>query len=214
MRTIRTIIIASLLLSAALPAAEERPGSIIGTVIDVESRSPVAAATVSVLGTSFTVKTAVDGQYRIDGVPEGFYQVKAEAASYTAQVLNNIYVGEGNGKVTAFFSLTPTESTKESGEVDVQPTPIQPFVAPHYPEQARKKGIEGTVYVKMLVSEKGVVKNAQVIQSDAEILNKASIDAAMKWRFTPGAKNGKAVSTWIVLPFKFKLGPEEGQPKK
>lgn len=213
MKRTASIFTALLLLFTFLPAAGDSPGTVIGTVIDVETRAPIASATVSLMGTGFTAKSGRDGQFRIDGIPEGFYQVKAEAASYEPHVMNNLYIGGGSGKVTAFFTLASAERTKEAGEVDVQPSPIQPFIAPKYPEEARKKGIEGTVFVKMLVSEKGEVKNAQVIQTDAEVLNQASIEAAMKWRFTPGGKNGKPVSTWIVLPFKFKLNPDDVKPK-
>jgi outer membrane biosynthesis protein TonB len=44
-----------------------------------------------------------------------------------------------------------------------------------------------------------------IIKSDNEIFNQPSLDAAMKFEFIPAAKNNKAVSMWVVVPFKFKL---------
>lgn len=205
-----TIFFASLL---PVGAAAANDGILIGTVIDAESRQPIAAAVISILGTNYTTRTGKDGQYRIDGLPEGFYQIKAEAPKFDHQIKNNVYVGAANDKVSLFFTLFGKGTAREAGEVDEQPSPIQPFISPKYPDDARKKGMEGTVFVKLLVSERGDVKQTEVVQSDAEIFNQASIDAAMKWRFTPGKKNGVPVATWVVLPFKFKLDTDETKKK-
>ncbi|MBI2430346.1 MAG: TonB family protein, partial [Ignavibacteriales bacterium] len=176
-----------------------------GTVIDLDSREPIGAAKVSILGTNFSATTSKDGQYKIEGIPDGYYQIKAEADKYESKVENNVQIYRDIQPRSIFFTLSQKSSLKEIGEVEKQPDPIYPPVWPVYPKEAREKGIEGVVYVKMLVNEKGVVEKAVVEQSDAEVFNKSSIDAAMKWRFKPALQKGTPVSTWVVLPFKFKL---------
>lgn len=201
----RFVILAMVFTCFAFGEVQEKKGAVSGTVIDMDTREPIASAKVTILGTDFSVRTAKDGQYKIDGIPDGFYQIKAEADAYEAKIENNVQIYYAPHPRSVFFTLTKKSSLKEIGEVDRQPDPINPPVWPVYPKEAREKGIEGTVYVKLLVNDKGTVEKAVVEQSDAEIFNKVSVDAAMKWKFKPALKQGSPVSTWIMLPFKFKL---------
>lgn len=76
---------------------------------------------------------------------------------------------------------------------------------PVYPDIARRAGITGKVYVKVLIDKEGKPKKAVIIKSDAEVFNEAAIEAAMKCAFTPALQNNKPVSVWIVIPYKFTL---------
>ncbi|NJD22923.1 MAG: TonB family protein [Melioribacter sp.] len=76
---------------------------------------------------------------------------------------------------------------------------------PEYPEVAKRAGITGKVFVKVLVDKEGTPKKAIVIKSEAEILNQSAVDAALKSKFTPALDEGKPISVWIVLPYKFNL---------
>jgi len=93
-------------------------------------------------------------------------------------------------------------------EVEIMPDIINQ-VNPVYPEEAKKNGIEGRVWVKALVSKEGNVKKAVAVKSDNEIFNQAAIEAAMKYRFTPAMQSGKPVAVWVVMPFKFELDGEK-----
>ena len=88
--------------------------------------------------------------------------------------------------------------------MDKQPTVLSQ-VPPVYPDSAKKAGVEGTVYVKILVSEEGKAVKAIVIKSDNVVFNQPSIDAALKFVFTPAIKDKVPVMVWVVVPFKFKL---------
>lgn len=88
--------------------------------------------------------------------------------------------------------------------VEKQPYPIQQ-PTPKYPELAQRAGIEGTVYVKILVDKEGRPKKAVVWKSDAEVFNEAATDAAMHSLFTPAVMNNGPVTCWVVIPYKFKL---------
>ncbi|MFN0157140.1 MAG: energy transducer TonB [Bacteroidota bacterium] len=78
-------------------------------------------------------------------------------------------------------------------------------VVPKYPEMALRAGLEGTVWVKVLVDKDGKPKKAVVLKSAAEILNDAALEAAMQFVFTPAVMNSGAVRVWVAIPFKFQI---------
>ena len=94
--------------------------------------------------------------------------------------------------------------------VDTMPTAIHSEV-PHYPDLAKRAGVEGTVYVKILIDKAGIPKKAVVIKSNNEVFNQPSINAAMMFRFSPAYKGSMAVPVWVVVPFKYKLSDSEGK---
>jgi TonB family protein len=197
------------LLSSRSSIVEEQPKghcAIIGSVIDQSSREPIAKAKVTLLGTKLSTYTSDDGQYKIDSVAEGIYQIKAEANGYEPQIMNNVYFDQGK-KATGFFTLQKMQQEPpDFVEVEQQPQPISGNTpAPIYPEIARRAGIEGTVWVKIWIDEQGIPRKAVLIKSDAEVLNQTSLDTAMKWKFKPAVLKGKPVAVWVTMPFKFKM---------
>jgi protein TonB len=88
--------------------------------------------------------------------------------------------------------------------VDKMPQ-VNVSIPPKYPEQAKREGIDGTVYIKLLVNKEGKPIRSVVMRSDNEIFNQPALDAAMKFEFAPAIKNERAIVMWVVIPFKFKL---------
>lgn len=76
---------------------------------------------------------------------------------------------------------------------------------PDYPEIAKRAGITGKVFVKVLVDKEGKPRKAVVIKTDSDLFNQAAIDAAMKSAFTPAIQNQHPIAVWIVLPYRFQL---------
>lgn len=74
-----------------------------------------------------------------------------------------------------------------------------------YPEEAKKAGEQGTVFVKAVISEKGDVVSTEVVESVSELLDEAAVKAVKATKFTAGIKNGKAVQCEVTIPIKFKL---------
>ncbi|MEH0153988.1 M56 family metallopeptidase [Limibacter armeniacum] len=76
-----------------------------------------------------------------------------------------------------------------------------------YPEEARSKGIEGTVVVKILINEKGNAESFQVLEGVDPILDDAAIAALEKsikgWN--PAMEDGKPIQHIHLLPVTFKL---------
>jgi len=74
-----------------------------------------------------------------------------------------------------------------------------------YPEEARKAGLEGKVWVKIWVDKTGKPKQVVIQKSAAEIFDQAAIDAARQFVFTPAVLNGAPTDVWVLIPFDFKL---------
>lgn len=98
----------------------------------------------------------------------------------------------------------------ESVQVEKYPEMIE-SANPEYPEIAKRAGITGKVFVKVLVDKEGTPKKAIVIKSENELFNQSAFNAAMKTKFTPAMQGGKPIAVWIVLPYKFSL---DGEPQK
>jgi len=63
---------------------------------------------------------------------------------------------------------------------------------PVYPPEAKAKGIQGTVHLKMLLGTDGRVKNVGVIDGDP-LLAPAAVRAVQQWTYKPYRKDGKLV---------------------
>jgi protein TonB len=88
--------------------------------------------------------------------------------------------------------------------VEKQPQIVK-RVIPKYPDMAVRAGLEGTVWVKILVDKDGLPKKAVVIKSTAELFNDEAVKAAMGFVFTPAVMNNGPVKVWVSIPFKFTL---------
>jgi TonB family protein len=57
---------------------------------------------------------------------------------------------------------------------------------PAYPDEARKKGIEGKVILRIVIDEKGHVSQATAVNGPPELIP-AAVGAAKMWEFEPAA---------------------------
>lgn len=91
--------------------------------------------------------------------------------------------------------------------VPVTPPYLVSSTDPRYPPAARNREIEGTVYVKMLVSSGGSVENAFVARSSGnEALDGAAVEAVYNWSFSPAKDTyGSPVRCYITMPVNFVL---------
>lgn len=91
--------------------------------------------------------------------------------------------------------------------VDQMPRIISQMI-PVYPEKAKKAGVEGRVIVKLWIDTKGDVRKAILMKSSDEIFDKPSLDAAMKYKFSPAMYRDNPVSVWVIIPFTYRLKPD------
>jgi len=76
-----------------------------------------------------------------------------------------------------------------------------------YPNQARRMGVEGKVFVQFVVDKDGSITEVQAIKGigagcDEEAVR--VIQEAAKWK--PGKQRGRPVKVRMILPITFKLG--------
>ncbi len=67
--------------------------------------------------------------------------------------------------------------------------------------------IEGSVLIECIVDADGQVTRPNVIRSlDSQYgLDAKAVEAARRWRFEPGMRDGIAVPMWITIEVTFKL---------
>ncbi len=95
------------------------------------------------------------------------------------------------------------------------PTPTHSVKA-EFPVDALAEQKEGSVTILATLGKDGVVKAAEVAESSGDArLDKAALEAALGWRFTPALQDGVAIESQIRIPFHFHLvehSPEEHKP--
>ncbi len=78
--------------------------------------------------------------------------------------------------------------------------------APDYPALSRRKGEEGRVLMKVLVSAEGAAEEVQIEQSSgSDRLDSAAVSAVKRWRFIPAKSNNQPLSAYVLVPIKFSL---------
>jgi TonB family protein len=61
----------------------------------------------------------------------------------------------------------------------------------------------GTVFVLLIINEKGYVCSAQVIQGFDKQANKRAVETTRQWRFNPSKKNGNPVAVEMRVEISF-----------
>jgi TonB family protein len=75
-----------------------------------------------------------------------------------------------------------------------------------YPKYARRRGIEGKVFIQFIVDKEGTLTNPKVIKGIGGGCDEAALEACLKQRgWLPGRHKGKPVKTRMTLPVIFKL---------
>ena len=78
------------------------------------------------------------------------------------------------------------------------------YVRPLYPRAAKKKGIQGTVQVRAVISKAGDLTNVEVLKGDSALVP-AAVAALKQWRYRPCLLNGNAIDVITVFDVSFNL---------
>ncbi len=136
--------------------------------------------------------------------PENTIATQQELSSTPSPALEDL--GQG-----AEFQVTQDIAIEEEDPgmdvfipVEKNPMIIKQEV-PDYPELALRAGLEGKVWVKILVDKEGKPLKAIVIRSTSDVFDSSAVRAAMRFLFTPAVNNRGPVKVWVSIPFKFTL---------
>jgi protein TonB len=105
------------------------------------------------------------------------------------------------------FDLAGTESESNAEVLGGRVIPASPDDRfrnrpPIYPREAAVRGEHGAVVILIHVSETGVAAGVDVMEtSGVASLDKAAVDAVLKWHFRPALKEGRAVP--FAMRFRF-----------
>jgi TonB family protein len=83
---------------------------------------------------------------------------------------------------------------------------IRKKVAPIYPAEARRRGIQGTVTLHIFIGTDGKVRKAEVLSGDPHLVRSA-IEAVKQWEYKPYLQDGKAVDVSTVCEVNYSLVP-------
>lgn len=99
----------------------------------------------------------------------------------------------------------PTAAPMADGNRDT-PEPLT-ATPPRYPQDAMRRGIGGTVRVRVHVAADGSVSQVGLAEGSGHRgLDRAAMDAVEKWRFKPATHAGQPVPAEVVVPIVFSPG--------
>lgn len=115
-------------------------------------------------------------------------------------------------------TIAPAKVAVAEAPVKTEPKPEPVYVAPSvganylhnpapdYPQMARRKGEQGRVLIKVLVTSQGDASNVTLERSSGSTyLDDAAIKAVKNWKFVPARSNNEAVSGYVTVPINFSL---------
>lgn len=78
------------------------------------------------------------------------------------------------------------------------------YINTHYPDEAKRQSITGTVYLKLLINKKGEITNIEVMKSVNPILDDEAVRVAkLLDNFIPGQEDGEKSNSVYILPIKY-----------
>ena len=128
---------------------------------------------------------------------------------------------EADDETSMDFIDTDFEDNTDEGEIEevfviVEQMPEFPggevalrnYIAENvdYPVLAQENDIQGTVFIRFIVTKSGSVKDVQIIRGYHELLDEEALRVVKTLpNFKPGSQRGKAVSVWYTVPITFEL---------
>lgn len=221
------LLLTALALTPVLTATPDAPGDVdmgrpITLELDHADLLDVLATFSEISGAEILVESGVSGT-----VSASFDQVPWDAA--LAEILQSqglvwqragdqIVVRRAKGE--SLVAVRPADvehSTRLAGKLDgekvfryVPDARISEPVAldripPKYPPAAREAGITGAVVADLVIDEVGMVRDVVILESPADDLSAAAIDAIEQWRFAPATMDGDAVAVRYIVTVMFRL---------
>jgi TonB family protein len=84
------------------------------------------------------------------------------------------------------------------------PEPVSSNPQPEYPEDARRRGLEGQVILRIVVGDDGRVGKVEVLRGEEPFVSEA-VRAVRSWRYRPATLDGSAVAAYRVVRIPFRL---------
>lgn len=111
------------------------------------------------------------------------------------------------GVMLAAFPAPAAGGNRQTEQEVIEACPLyRQNPPPDYPPLARKRGLEGTVELDVLVSPSGTADTVRLaLTSGHDLLDRAALSAVEKWLFQPGKKGEETAAMWVRVPVRFAL---------
>ena len=119
--------------------------------------------------------------------------------------------GEGVGEGTGNGDKAGVGNSSAVDANAIQSPAVAPALLraapPDYPPGPRRRGVEGTAWLRVLLDRAGVPESVEVVESAGDVyLDEAAAAAVEEWRFSPGLDGqGQPVRCYVQLPVAFRL---------
>ena len=157
------IMLAFILLAFILGARMGFSQGIQGTVTDAKDRMPLIGVNVVVKGTTFGVSTDINGQYNLNKVPVGVYQIEVSYLGYEKKLYTGIKIS-GNQPTRLDVSLAPSALTLDQEVVVVGEKPLVDLDQSKSEQRVSQESIENAPVRQLqgvLNTQAGVVLNPE-----------------------------------------------------
>jgi len=127
----------------------------------------------------------------------------SEMALITRAFLVKAYESRGKSEKATKHCLAIGKATPRNADQEYMPIYKK---APEYPHKALNRGSQGQVTVEYDVDKLGFTRNHRIIDSTDEVLDKASVEAAKKFRYAPQFVKGEATTVkGVTNRFTYKI---------
>ncbi|MCG8605919.1 energy transducer TonB [bacterium] len=118
----------------------------------------------------------------------------------------DLTIEETELRYTTIFDFSPGHAPPFAGIKITPPRPIA-WVFPEYPEDEKKRGVQGVVKLSIHIDEEGKVTEVVVLDNTtgSQKCQKAAVAAAYGSRFYPAKEGAKNIDYWITQPYRFDL---------
>ncbi|MBI3136518.1 MAG: energy transducer TonB [Bacteroidetes bacterium] len=114
--------------------------------------------------------------------------------------IKGLYAQDTTDRIFDFAEVEPQFKGGEKGMIKF----IQKEV--NYPEEAREKGEQGTVYIQFVVEKDGSLSNIVVLKGASQLLDEEAVRVVSKMpKWKPGKQKGKVVRVRYQIPIRFSI---------
>lgn len=100
----------------------------------------------------------------------------------------------------------PASTATPPPPASTDPIPVH-TAAPRYPQEPLRRGVGGTVRVRVSVAMDGSVADQAIAESSGNReLDRAALDAVRRWQFKPATRAGQPIASEALVPIVFKPG--------
>lgn len=193
----------------ALDDAARRAASGLGAVAEAMERNARARAAIAT-GVERLVEVVVEAGADAESIAAALEErtARAGAGLEESRRVRALADEEREAARLAQAGESDAQAAPEGGSAGAT-APARPSAgnrAPEYPAEARRRGQEGVVLLRLVVDATGDVTGVSVAESSGwPLLDMAAVRAARTWRFTPAMNAGAARASEATLPVRFRL---------